>query len=116
MSEESPVNDTPQTSFFWPLLLSSLAFNAFLFFHLYNISTDTWRLHQNNVSLTQQTDAYRKNIMAARNVQTLLQALANDLIDMSTTDPDIRKIIDKYQIRRSPQPGAQNTPAPASKD
>jgi len=107
MNEEN--QNTSSLPFFWPLLLSSLAFNFFLFFHLYTVTKETLRLRNEQTVLLQQVDTYQKNVVGARNIQAMLQALANDLLEIGTSDSEIRNITEKYQIRRVP---ASTSPKP----
>lgn len=110
MNDEEIVSP-PNASYFWPILILSISLNLVIGFQAYSVISETVALKAEEKSTAKEVDNLRRTVVPARNVQALLQALANDMLEMSRTDPDIQKIIDKYQIHRSNGTSSQ----PASK-
>ena len=96
---------------FWPALLLVLAFNLFLIVEVYSIGRVTGRMNQQRDVVGKRIQQVESQMAAARTWQTMLEGMANDLLELSKTDSDVRKVVDKYQIRKN-QPVA----APDAKD
>jgi len=91
---------TPASSMFWPGLLMSLAFNLFLISQIHTIWNTSSDLNRQERILLQQLEKLRNDAVSARNVQALLEGVAGDLLVLAETDPDARRVVDKFQIRR----------------
>jgi hypothetical protein len=96
---------------FWPILLLVLAFNLFLCVEVHTITRVTGRMNQQREVVDNRIKQAESQMAAARTWQTMLEGIANDLLELSRTDGDIRKVVEKYQIRKN-----QPVPVPESKD
>lgn len=96
---------------FWPAFLLILAFNLFLCVEALSIVRVTGRMDQQKAVVEKRIEQVESQMAAARTWQTMLEGIANDLLELSKTDAEVRKVVEKYQIRKN-QPIA----APESKD
>jgi len=96
---------------FWPCLLVVLAFDFYLATEIHTVWRVTGRFQQQDAAVLKRVEQTQTQMAASRTWQTMLEGMANDLLDLSKTDAEIRKIVDKYQIRKN-QPVA----APDAKD
>ena len=94
---------------FWPALFLLLAFDLLMASQIHG----QWRI---NARLKQQNDVVAGRIQqagtqmkGARNWQVMLDGICKDMLELGKTDPDVRRIIDKYQIRQN-QPAAPPSP------
>ncbi len=101
---QDPSSQAGPASFFLPLLLLVTAFNLFLIFEVHAHWNNAAALKKAGQSLAQQASKAQSDVAQSRTVQTALEGLANDLIILSATDADARRIVDKYQIRRGTPP------------
>jgi hypothetical protein len=92
---------------FWPILILSISFSVYLAFQLTLVTRSTSLSKQQLVGLNQQIEKAQNSAIVSRNIQSVLERLANDLLVLANTDVEAKKLIDKYQIRR-------NTASPAS--
>ncbi len=98
----APYDPAPASPMFWPGLLMSLAFNLFLISQIHTIWNTSSDLNRQEKILLQQVEKLQNDVVPARNVQALLEGIANDLLVLAETDPDARRVVDKFQIRRDP--------------
>ncbi len=95
---------------FGAVLCLVLAFNLFMASQVQTLWRTTTNLKQQEINIGQQLDRSQNEFLQARNMQLLLEALANDMLAMANTDYDVRRLVEKYQIRRA---GPAPAPAPA---
>ena len=107
MNEDGTIGSFP----FWPALLLVLAFDLFLCVEIHSIARVTSRIETNLAGITKRSQLMESQMSASKTWQTMLEGIANDLLDLAKTDSDIRKVVDKYQIRRN-----QPVTPPESKD
>lgn len=98
-----PAESTPAVA----LLLLAVAFNLFLLFNALLYWGGLKNQVRQNDALAAQIAQGKQQGANARVVQGMLEGLANDMLALSASDSDIRRIVEKYQIRR------MNPPAPA---
>ncbi len=84
-----------------PALLLINAFNLFLIFQIIDHGSRLVVLQRNRPSRIHQIEEAQSEIAQARTAQTVLESLAHDLLVLEATDPDIRRLVDKYQIRQN---------------
>ena len=99
---------------FWPALFLLLAFDLLMASQIH----DQWRI---SARLQQQNDVVAKRVQqaeiqmkGARTWQVILEGICKDMLEMSKTDSDVRRIVDKYQIRQNQTPASSAPPAPDS--
>lgn len=95
---------------FWPILLLILAFDCYLATQLQLAWRGTDRLKQQNAALATRIEQAEGQMKGLRTWPTVLEGVAKDLLEMAKTDSEVRKIVDKYQIRQN----APVAPAPES--
>lgn len=96
------MSDDPQFSVpFWPLLLLVLAFNLFLCVEIHSVRRVTDRIEQQHAAVTKRSQLMESQMAASRTWQTMLEGMANDLLDLAKSDSEVRKLVDKYQIRKN---------------
>lgn len=100
----------PAVALFPPIILVVLAFNLFLLSELHARWNDVSALRRASESLAERTERARADLPRSRTAQAALEGLANDLILLGNTDPDVRRIVDKHQIRKTTPPAAAETP------
>ena len=96
------------------LVLISLnvsAFNLFLASQIHNTWRGTTRLKEQQEIFANRIRQAEGQLAAARTIMTTLEGLCNDLLDLSKTDSEIRRIVDKYEIRKNQPARATNPPA-----
>jgi hypothetical protein len=102
------VNDSSRHNGFVPLLLIALSLILIL----------TWELvtgSQARANGRQLREQQSKLVDQSKQIQTGLEKLARDLINVAGTDPDAKAIVTKYQINISnpnPAPTASASPSP----
>ncbi|MEM1158827.1 MAG: hypothetical protein AAF649_12160 [Verrucomicrobiota bacterium] len=101
MENEStaPVTQSAPASPFIPILMLSVAMLLLLIWQC----VVAWQTRGN---LRTQFEQRKPLVAEAQRVQSNVQKLVNDLLILSETDADAKKVVDKYQIRRNP-PAAQ---------
>ena len=68
-------------------------------------------LSRQEILLDEQMGRARQEAVQARTMQVTAESMANDLLSISKSDPEIRRIVEKYQIRRTT---SGTSPAPAN--
>jgi cell division protein FtsB len=96
MSENSSSNA------FWPVTLLALSLITILSWQLW-MGLEAKTNLQTQLALPQR----KATLEQAKKVQTDLEKLVTDLLDLAQSDKDAKDIVDKYQIKRN-----ENTPAP----
>jgi hypothetical protein len=86
---------------FWPAFFLTLAFTSFLLFQADTLFKRTQDLKRQEQALRRQSENAQTQLAAARNMSALLEKLANDLLVLGTIDSDARKLVEKYQIRKT---------------
>lgn len=86
---------------FWPGLFVLLAFNLFLFSQIHNTWRGATRLQEQREIIAKRMTQAEGQLAAARTTMTTLQGLCTDLLELSKTDSDIRRITEKYEIRKN---------------
>lgn len=86
---------------FTPLLLVALAFGFYLVFQFHTIWLTTSRMRTQNAMLAEQGEKLKPELTASRTWQNFLEALANDVLVLGANDAEVRRVAEKYQIRRS---------------
>lgn len=81
------------SSAFLPLLLLSLSLLSLLIWQLTNLSSQRSNLQ---ATLQRQTEY----VLQSRQVQSNLQKIAVDLIELAKTDAGAKAVVDKYGIRQ----------------
>jgi hypothetical protein len=97
----------PESTSSLALVLLALAFNLFLLFNALLYWGGLKNQVRQNDAFAQQIAQSKQVAANARVVQGMLEGLANDMLALSANDNDVRRIVEKYQIRRL------NPPAPA---
>lgn len=92
MNDEIPPSDP-----FLPIILLAISIVAFFSWQLKGIS-DQRNALQNTIARLQEPTKQ------SQQVQSSLQQIATDLLDLAKTDPQAKAVVDKYGIR-------QNAPA-----
>jgi hypothetical protein len=92
-------HSSKSSSPFIPLLLATSAIVLLLVWQL----LISWNARGN---LKTQFETRQEQAAKSQQVQQNIEALINDLINLSATDADAKKIVDKYNIRRN-APAAQ---------
>ena len=93
--------DTSSGFPFWPFLLLVLAFDLYLGVEVHMVLRGTSRIKQQQTIVSNKIEQVQSQMPAARTWLTMLEGIANDLLDLSKTDADIRKLVEKYQIRKN---------------
>jgi len=94
--------DDPQLSVpFWPVLLLVLAFSLFLCVEIYSVLRVTDRIEQQHAAVTKRAQLMESQMAASKTWQTMLEGMANDLLDLGKSDSEVRKLVEKYQIRKN---------------
>ena len=88
-------------SVFWPILLLAISINLFLVLQLLGQWQRTSGMLQQQAAMSGQLEQLRANVVPAQKLQLMLQGLANDMLNEASHDPDVRKVVEKYQIRRA---------------
>lgn|SRR3989344_4796161 len=110
MNGSTPDPET-QSFPFWPVLLVVLAFNLFLVSQIHTTWRGTTRIKEQREIFANRIRQAEGQLAAARTIMTTLQGLCNDLLDLSKTDSEIRRIVDKYEIRKNQPATPTNPPA-----
>jgi hypothetical protein len=63
-------------------------------------------LQRQRAQLGQQMQQARQQVVPSRNFQAILQSFAGDLLNLAVSDAEVRRVVEKYQIRRTPPPPA----------
>lgn len=92
------------TDYFPPFLMALLAFDLFLATQTYGLWHIKKTLQQQEIFMAQKLSTTQSELVPARTMQTMLEGIAGDLLILSNSDPDIRKIVDRFQIRRETPP------------
>lgn len=92
-------NTSPTSSPFIPVLLLSVAMVLLLVWQCFL----AWNTRSN---LRTQFEQRKQLVSQSQLVQGNVQKLINDLLNLSETDADAKKVVDKYNIRRN-APAAQ---------
>ena len=107
---DQPANSESTGFPFWPGLLLILAFNLYLATEVHGLWRVKTRLSEQSEIVSKRIEQAQGQMAGARTWLTMLEGIANDLIELGKTDSDIRRIVDKYQIRRN-----QPVPLPSDK-
>jgi hypothetical protein len=107
MNEQETNNGFP----FWPALFVILALNLFLVTQVHMIWRGTNRLKQQSEVVSKRIEQAEAQMAPARTWLTMLEGIANDLLELAKTDADVRAVVEKYQIRKNQPPAP-----PESKD
>lgn len=111
MSSDDP-QDKPCC--YLPAILFVAAFNLLLLFELHAQWRQVSALRKASQTLTQQVDRARSDKELLRNTQAALSSLAGSLLTLANNDAEVRRIVEKHQIRRNPTPASpSSTPSPA---
>lgn len=94
-------------SFGIALILLAVAFNLFLIFNALLYWGGLKNQVRQNDALAQQITQGKQAATNARQVQGMLEGIANDLLALSASEPEARRIVEKYQIRRANAPAVQ---------
>lgn len=97
---------------FWPKFFLVQAFVIFLASQICLTWNGTSQLKAQEKAISQQLERSRNEIAQARNMQNLLEGMANDLLNLASTDSEVRKIVDKYQIRKKTSTTSSTQPTP----
>jgi hypothetical protein len=107
MSENEVYEQSSDRSFGIALVLLAVAFNLFLVFNALLYWGGLKNQVRQNDALAQQIAQGKQAAVNARQVQGMLEGLANDILALSASEPEVRRIVEKYQIRRMNAPAAQ---------
>ena len=91
--QQSTATDGLLTSAFVPLLLLSASLASLLIWQMTNLSSQRGALQ---ATLQRQTEF----VLQSRQVQSNLQKIAVDLIELAKTDTGAKAVVDKYGIRQ----------------
>ncbi len=108
MNENETYEQGSDRSFGMAFVLLAVAFNLFLIFNALLYWGGLKNQVRQNDALAQQIVQGRQVAANARTVQGMLEGIANDLLSLSASESDARRIVEKYQIRRMTPPAAQN--------
>jgi hypothetical protein len=96
------MNGETQDGFpYLPVLLIVLAFDLFLATEAHAVWRVNNRFKQQDAIIAKRIEQVETQISASRTWQTMLEGIANDLLELGKTDGDVRKIVEKYQIRKN---------------
>lgn len=107
MSENDPYAQVSERAPAVALILLAVAFNLFLLFNALLYWGGLKNQVRQNDALAAQIAQGKQQGANARVVQGMLEGLANDMLALSANDSDVKRVVEKYQIRR------MNPPAPA---
>src|SRR5436309_2557282 len=108
MNAEGSTNAQPRHTGFTPLVLIALSFIIILAWELY-VGT------QARTNGLQLRDQQSKLVDQSKQIQTGLEKIARDLVNVAATDPDAKALVTKYNINISnPAPAAASPAASAS--
>ncbi len=91
---------------FAPVLLVALALGLFLVSQAVTEWGVVSNLQRQRTQLGQQIQQASQQVAPSRNLQAILQSFASDLLNLSASDAEVRRVAEKYQIRRTPPPSA----------
>ena len=97
----TPENEVSFSRLIWPGILFVLAFNIWFASQAYIFWTNVSNLQTQTKILAEKIEKSRTDISRSRTIQTSLEGLANDMLLLANNDSDIRRIVDKYQIRKN---------------
>jgi hypothetical protein len=86
---------------FWPVLLFILAFNCFLIAEVHFAWRALDRLQIQKKNAITRVEQSQAQVAAARTWMAILEGVCNDLLDLSKSDSEVRRVVEKYQIRRN---------------
>jgi hypothetical protein len=95
--EESTCSDSNK----WWIFLLSLTLNVFLGSAVQELWSSRSILLEQEREMTSRLDSAKGSLSTSREMQTLLQGLATDLLSLGETDPEVRRIVDLHQIRKT---------------
>ncbi|MDD2706369.1 MAG: hypothetical protein PHV34_00040 [Verrucomicrobiae bacterium] len=95
-----PSADISLSRLIYPFWLLILALNLLVLFLLHSTWVANAKSRQEKNEITQQIAQARVNAENARVVQSVLERLAGELLFLADSDQDIRRLVDKYQIKK----------------
>jgi hypothetical protein len=112
MNSEYPSQDKT----FVPIVLISLSLIFMFIWQLKTISTQSDMLHSTKQKIDEvannQLPKLDEQVQQSKKIQTGLEKLAYDLLDLAKTDPDAKAIVQKYNIQSQQPPAAAASPTP----
>ncbi len=94
------------SNLFAPGLLVALALGLFLVSQAVTEWGAVSNLQRQRAQLGQQIQQAGQQVVPSRNFQVILQNFAGDLLNLAASDAEVRRVVEKYQIRRTPPPSA----------
>ncbi len=82
---------------FWPSFLFVLAFDVFLMVQIHSRWNILSNLMNQQKTIIQQAHDMQNQVAAARTMVMMAGGLAQDILQLSNTDSDVRRMVDKYK-------------------
>jgi hypothetical protein len=92
---------SPYGAFFWPLWLVITALGLVVLSSTLERGSEYRKLTQERKDLASQIAEQQKGLVHSRNMQAVLQALGGEILDLAEKDPEIKRVAEKYQLRRN---------------
>lgn len=101
----------PAPSYLLPFALLAISFTVLLVYQIINLNKQNSRMQETRKQLTEIIGQREELVKQSTELQTKLQAMALDLLELAKTNEKAKAIVQKYNIQQTAPPQAPQTAA-----